>query len=62
MIRDILMYLDRIYVRNANVAPICLLGLRIFRKEIVDFPMINDHLHVILGMISLNRQKQIEDW
>lgn len=63
MIRDILMYLDRVYVAQASVEPVYPLGLRIFRNEIVDYPMINEHLKVtLLGMISLERQKEIIEW
>lgn len=63
MIRDILMYLDRVYVTQAGVEPVYPLGLRIFRTEIVDHPPINEHLKAtLLGMISLERQKEIIEW
>ncbi|KAL3106907.1 hypothetical protein niasHT_010822 [Heterodera trifolii] len=63
MIRDILMYLDRVYVAQAAVEPVHPLGLRIFREEIVDYPAINEHLKAtLLGMISLERQKEIIEW
>uniref|UniRef100_A0A914HNV9 Cullin family profile domain-containing protein n=1 Tax=Globodera rostochiensis TaxID=31243 RepID=A0A914HNV9_GLORO len=63
MIRDILMYLDRVYVSQANVESVHPLGLRIFREEVVDYPVINEHLKAtLLGMISLERQKEIIEW
>lgn len=63
MIRDILMYLDRVYVTQASVVPVYPLGLGIFRTEIVDYPPINEHLKAtLLGMISLERQKEIIEW
>jgi hypothetical protein len=59
MIRDILMYLDRIYVQRANVVPLYILGLSIFRTQIVDYPLINEHLKAtMLGMISSERQNK----
>lgn len=63
MIRDILMYLDRVYVTQTGVEPVYPLGLRIFRTEIVDYPPINEHLKAtLLGMISLERQKEVIEW
>jgi hypothetical protein len=63
MIRDILMYLDRVYVAQAGVVPVYPLGLSIFRHEIIDYPPINEHLKAtLLGMISLERQKEIIEW
>uniref|UniRef100_A0A915N656 Cullin family profile domain-containing protein n=1 Tax=Meloidogyne javanica TaxID=6303 RepID=A0A915N656_MELJA len=63
MIRDILMYLDRVYVTQTGVEPVYPLGLRIFRTEIVDYPPINEHLKAtLLGLISIERQKEIIEW
>jgi len=63
MIRDILMYMDRVYVQQANVEPVYQLGLRIFRSEIVEFPQINEHLKAtLLNMIALERSKEIIEW
>ena len=63
MIRDILMYMDRVYVTNAQVEPVYQLGLRIFRNEIVENPSINEHLKAtLLSMIALERQKEIIEW
>jgi hypothetical protein len=57
------MYLDRVYVTQASVVPVYPLGLGIFRTEIVDYPPINEHLKAtLLGMISLERQKEIIEW
>uniref|UniRef100_A0A915CPN1 Cullin family profile domain-containing protein n=1 Tax=Ditylenchus dipsaci TaxID=166011 RepID=A0A915CPN1_9BILA len=63
MIRDILMYMDRVYVQQAGVDPVYQMGLIIFRQEIVDHPSINEHLKLtLLSMISLERQKEIIEW
>lgn len=46
MIRDILMYMDRVYVAQAQLDPVYNLGLKIFREEIVDQPQVNAFLRV----------------
>lgn len=59
--RDILGYLDRVYIPYANVEPVYALGLRIFRNEIVDYPTVNEQLKTILfNMITMERQTKIE--
>lgn len=63
MIRDILMYMDRVYVQQANVQPVYQMGLIIFREEIINYSCINEHLKAtILGMISLERQNEVIEW
>lgn len=63
MIRDILMYMDRVYVQQAGVLPVYQMGLIIFREEIINCPTINEHLKAtILGMISLERQNEVIEW
>ncbi|KAI1702469.1 cullin family domain-containing protein [Ditylenchus destructor] len=63
MIRDILMYMDRVYVTQQGVEPVYQMGLAIFREEIVNHPSINEYLKVtLLSMISLERQKEIIEW
>ena len=65
MIRDILMYLDRVYVvqQKHAVDTVYNLGLRLFRDEVVNYQHINDHLKVtMLSMISSERAKEAIDW
>ncbi|KAI1712967.1 cullin family domain-containing protein [Ditylenchus destructor] len=63
MIRDILMYMDRVYVTQQGVEPVYQMGLAIFREEIVNHPSVNEYLKVtLLSMISLERQKEIIEW
>jgi cullin 3 len=64
MIRDILMYMDRVYVQqNTNVQPVYQLGLHLFRQEVVDYQPINEHLKcTLLGMISQERNGEIIEW
>lgn len=63
MIRDILMYMDRVYVQQVGVQPVYQMGLIIFREEIVNYPSINEHLKAtLLGMISLERQNEVIEW
>uniref|UniRef100_A0A914CCA3 Cullin family profile domain-containing protein n=1 Tax=Acrobeloides nanus TaxID=290746 RepID=A0A914CCA3_9BILA len=63
MIRDILMYMDRVYVEQNNVHKVYDLGLKIFREEVVGHPPINDHLKAtLLNMIAQERQKEVIEW
>lgn len=63
MIRDIVMYMDRVYVQQNGVQPVYQMGLIIFREEIVNNPVINDRLKgTLLSMISLERQKECIEW
>ena len=63
MIRDILMYMDRVYVEQNSVFKVYDLGLKIFREEVVGHPPINDHLKAtLLNMIAQERQKEVIEW
>lgn len=63
MIRDILMYMDRVYVEQNSVHKVYELGLKIFREEVVGHTPINDHLKAtLLNMIAQERQKEVIEW
>ncbi|KAI1700559.1 cullin family domain-containing protein [Ditylenchus destructor] len=53
MIRDILVYLDRVYVTQQGVEPVWELGLTIFREEIVNYPCINEYLKMNMGQAEM---------
>ena len=56
MIRDILMYMDRVYVQQQNVENVYNLGLCIFRDQVVKCPRINQHLRgLLLDMVTRER-------
>eukprot|EP01114_Cavostelium_apophysatum_P003635 TRINITY_DN1368_c0_g1_i2.p1 TRINITY_DN1368_c0_g1~~TRINITY_DN1368_c0_g1_i2.p1 ORF type:complete len:736 (-),score=233.08 TRINITY_DN1368_c0_g1_i2:74-2281(-) len=56
MIRDILMYMDRVYVSHHNVPTVYDLGLKIFRDSVARSPRIKDRLlKMILSMIHKER-------
>eukprot|EP01088_Endostelium_zonatum_P006174 TRINITY_DN1827_c0_g4_i1.p1 TRINITY_DN1827_c0_g4~~TRINITY_DN1827_c0_g4_i1.p1 ORF type:complete len:733 (-),score=139.94 TRINITY_DN1827_c0_g4_i1:78-2276(-) len=56
MIRDILMYMDRVYVQQHNVPPVYDLGLMLFRDNIARSTRVKDRLlKTILGMIQKER-------
>jgi cullin 3 len=60
MIRDILMYMDRVYVVQNNVAPIYDLGLQLFYNEIARHPRIKERiLRHLLGNIQRERQGEV---
>ncbi|VDD90715.1 unnamed protein product [Enterobius vermicularis] len=62
MIRDILMYMDRVYVQQHNVAPVYNLGLAIFRDEIIRYGTLGDTLrNILLKMIAAERKGEIID-
>ncbi len=62
MIRDILMYMDRVYVQNYNVEPVYNLGLILFRDTVVRYPQIKDHLReCLLDMIHKERRGELTD-
>jgi cullin 3 len=54
MIRDIFMYMDRVYAPQNNVENIHDLGIRIFRDEIVRHEPITNHLRETLRMNQQN--------
>jgi cullin 3 len=60
MIRDILMYLDRMYVSTANELKIYDLGLVLFRDGIVE-PLSNSLYESLLHQIQLERQGESID-
>lgn len=62
MIRDILMYMDRVYVQQNNVDNVYNLGLIIFRDQVVRYGGIRDHLrHILLEMVVRERRGEIVD-
>ncbi|XP_008211567.1 cullin-3 isoform X2 [Nasonia vitripennis] len=62
MIRDILMYMDRVYVQQNNVDNVFDLGLIIFRDQVVRYGCIRDHLRdTLLSMIARERNGDIVD-
>uniref|UniRef100_A0A183BVP6 Cullin domain-containing protein n=1 Tax=Globodera pallida TaxID=36090 RepID=A0A183BVP6_GLOPA len=62
MIKDILLYFDR-RITKPNIETVRQLGMRIFREEIVEYPVINEQLKAtFIGMLSLHRQKNISEW
>ncbi|KAG9296630.1 hypothetical protein G9A89_002901 [Geosiphon pyriformis] len=64
MIRDILMYMDRVYAKTASVPLVYDLGLDLFRDTIVRSPnySIQDHLlNVLLQQIHFERENEIID-
>lgn len=62
MIRDILMYMDRVYVQQNEVDNVYNLGLKIFRDEVVRYTTINDHLrHTLLDMVAKERRGEVVD-
>ncbi|XP_057368475.1 cullin-3-A-like [Daphnia carinata] len=62
MIRDILMYMDRVYVQQNNVDNVYNLGLIIFRDQVVRYGGIRDHLrHILLEMVVRERKGEVAD-
>ncbi|RIB05755.1 Cullin [Gigaspora rosea] len=64
MIRDILMYMDRVYAKSANVPLVYELGLELFRDTIVRstiYPIQTHLLDVLLNQILLERENEIID-
>ncbi|XP_075877374.1 cullin-3-like isoform X2 [Nelusetta ayraudi] len=60
MIRDILMYMDRVYVQQNNLENVYNLGLIIFRDLVVRFECIQIHLrHTLLDMIACERRGDV---
>lgn len=57
MIRDILMYMDRVYVQQNDVENVYNLGLIIFRDEIVRNERIRNHLRETLLTMVKNERK-----
>lgn len=62
MIRDILMYMDRVYVQQNNVDNVYNLGLMIFRDQIIRYPVIHGHLReTLLSMVAKERRGEVVD-
>ncbi|XP_076064014.1 cullin 3 [Oratosquilla oratoria] len=62
MIRDILMYMDRVYVQQNNVDNVYNLGLIIFRDQIVRYGCIRDHLReTLLDLVMRERRGEVVD-
>jgi cullin 3 len=53
MIRDILMYMDRVYVQQQNCESVYHLGLQLFHQEVIRFGSLGDHIRTtLLQMIA----------
>ncbi|XP_022902235.1 cullin-3 isoform X3 [Onthophagus taurus] len=62
MIRDILMYMDRVYVQQNDVDNVYNLGLIIFRDQVVRYGCIRDHLQdTLLDMVMRERRGEKVD-
>uniref|UniRef100_A0A1B6DBX1 Cullin family profile domain-containing protein n=1 Tax=Clastoptera arizonana TaxID=38151 RepID=A0A1B6DBX1_9HEMI len=62
MIRDILMYMDRVYVQQNDVDNVYNLGLIIFRDQVVRYGCIRDHLReTLLGLVARERRGEVVD-
>ncbi|KAK0163798.1 hypothetical protein PV328_002492 [Microctonus aethiopoides] len=62
MIRDILMYMDRVYVQQNDVDNVYNLGLIIFRDQVVRYGCVRDHLRVtLLEMVARERRGEVVD-
>lgn len=62
MIRDILMYMDRVYVQQNNCDNVYNLGLILFRDKVVRYGCIGNHLRVtLLDMIMKERKGEVID-
>ncbi|GBP71052.1 Cullin-3-B [Eumeta japonica] len=62
MIRDILMYMDRVYVLQNEVDNVYNLGLIIFRDQVVRYGCIRDHLRqTLLELVARERRGEVVD-
>ncbi|KAK3922428.1 Cullin-3 [Frankliniella fusca] len=62
MIRDILMYMDRVYVQQNDVDNVYNLGLIFFRDQVVRYGCIRDHLRdTLLDMVMRERKGEVVD-
>lgn len=62
MIRDILMYMDRVYVQQNNVDNVYNLGLKIFRDQVVRYGNVRDHLRqTLLDLVMKERRGEVVD-
>lgn len=57
MIRDILMYMDRIYVQDCSVDNVYNVGLNLFRDHVINHPKISFHLrNTLLTQVAIERR------
>lgn len=57
MIRDILMYMDRIYVQGCSVDNVYNVGLNLFRDHVINHILIRDHLkNTLLTQVAIERR------
>ena len=62
MIRDILMYMDRVYVQQNNCENVYNLGLMLFRDKVVRYGMVSNHLRqTLLDLIMKERRGEVID-
>ncbi|XP_064394633.1 cullin-3-like [Halichondria panicea] len=62
MIRDILMYMDRVYVTQNEEVTVYDLGLTLFRDEVVHHSLVKEHLQsTLLAMVAQERKGEIVD-
>ncbi|CAK8698385.1 unnamed protein product [Clavelina lepadiformis] len=62
MIRDILMYMDRVYVSQNNVDSVYNLGLKIFRDQVIRQAEIREHLKaMLLDLVARERRGEVVD-
>ncbi|XP_028043215.1 cullin-3-A [Bombyx mandarina] len=62
MIRDILMYMDRVFVQQNEVDNVYNLGLIIFRDQVVRYGCIRDHLRqTLLELVARERRGEVVD-
>jgi len=62
MIRDILMYMDRVYVTQNNVENVYNLGVATFRDQVVRHTDIRTHLRkTLLDMVARERRNEVVD-
>ncbi|CAF3577023.1 unnamed protein product [Rotaria sordida] len=60
MIRDILMYMDRVYVSGQKLEPVYNLGLILFRDNVVRYTPIRDYLRqTLLDMVAKERRGEV---
>lgn len=60
MIRDILMYMDRIYVQQCSVDNVYNVGLNLFRDHVINHPLIRDHLRsTLLTQVAMERHGEL---
>ncbi|XP_077415937.1 cullin-3-B-like isoform X1 [Vanacampus margaritifer] len=62
MIRDILMYMDRVYVQQNSVENVYNLSVIVFRDQVIHYSCIREHLwQTLLDMIKRERRGEVVD-